>query len=90
MDTIRAARRTADTGAPLLNLLMPGLGQLYQHRYMPAAHFLVDATALSWLFVMVPSLRLASGVALVAIAAWSVVDAELAGRRASSRLGVAG
>ena len=32
MDSIYIARRTADRGAPLLNLLMPGLGQLYQHR----------------------------------------------------------
>lgn len=86
MDSIANARRRADLGAPLLSLFAPGLGQLYQRRYKPAAHFLVHSAVLMWVFIAAPSLRASAWPLLLAIAAWSVLDAVQAGRVASREL----
>lgn len=86
MMTARAAQRAADTGAPLLNLLIPGLGQLYQLRTEEGIHFLVHSALLSWLFFALPSQRVVIWLAMLALAAWSIVDAVRAGRVAAEQL----
>lgn len=87
--TARAAHRAADTGAPLLNLLIPGLGQLYQLRTEAGIHFLVHSALLSWLFFALPSQRVVIWVAMIALAAWSVMDAVRVGRVAAEQLAAA-
>jgi hypothetical protein len=71
-----------DVSTPLLNLLLPGLGQLYQHRTREGVHFLVNSAILSWVVLAWPSLRLFAWVCLLAIAVWSILDARRAERLA--------
>ena len=76
------AAQPTDISAPLLNLLAPGLGQLYQHRTREGIHFLVNSIILTWVIFAAPSLRLSAWICLLAIAAWSIVDAMRAERLA--------
>ncbi|HET7603981.1 MAG TPA: hypothetical protein VFK36_13235 [Gemmatimonadales bacterium] len=71
-----------DISAPLLNLLAPGLGQLYQRRTREGIHFLVNSVILTWAFFAAPSLRISAWICLLAIAAWSILDAMRAERLA--------
>jgi hypothetical protein len=78
------APQPADISPLLLNLLAPGLGQLYQRRTAEGVHFLVNSVVLSWIILAVPSLRISAGVYLLAIAAWSIVDVRRAERLAKA------
>jgi hypothetical protein len=75
----------ADTSsAPLLSLIWPGLGQLYQGRFAHAAHFLVDSAILAMVITVSEPFRGPALLALGAIALWSVVDAFRAERAGTS------
>lgn len=86
MTSAQSLRRTADTGAPYLNLLVPGLGQLYQRRTGTALHFMVESALLTVLFFAVPGLRVPVWLAMLAIMAGSVVDTVRAGRLAAGEI----
>ncbi len=68
-------------GDALLSVLIPGLGQLNQRRFVAAAHFGIEALTLVTLMFAAPSLRGIAIVALVGITAWSVFDAYRRGPR---------
>lgn len=86
MTDAHALHRIADTGAPYLNVLMPGLGQLYQRRIASGVHFLVDSLLLTWMFFALPALRVPVWLLMLTIIAWSVADAIRAGRLAAAQL----
>jgi len=65
--------------AMFLSVICPGLGQLYQGRLTAATHFLLETATLITLLVAVPPLRPVAILALLGIAAWSVLDARRGG-----------
>ena len=68
------SQETAGTDA-MLSALIPGLGQLNQRRFAPAAYFLVEALALVALLLAAPAGRVVAVVGLVGVTLWSMVDA---------------
>jgi hypothetical protein len=76
MSASPTAAHPTDISAPLLNLLAPGLGQLYQHRIREGVHFLVNSVILTWVILAAPPFRVSAWVCLLAIAAWSILEAR--------------
>ena len=79
-----AAVRQTDNHAAMdaaFNLLWPGLGQLHQGRTVAAAYFALEALALVVVFGAWPTARILTGVLIVALTLWSIVDVLAAARR---------
>lgn len=68
----KAPDRTLDA---VLSALVPGAGQWNQGRVGPAVHFYIDTVLLAVLMIFAPSLKGLAVFGVVALAAWSAVDA---------------
>jgi TM2 domain-containing membrane protein YozV len=73
---------TADTAdkstisglAMFLSFVWPGLGQLYQHRFVTGAMFLVGSLLFTAVALLFKELSNPAWLAVAALALWSVVD----------------
>lgn len=66
----------------LLSALIPGLGQLNQRRFAPAAWFLAEAVTLVIVLAAAPAMRGLAIAGIIVVTLWAMIDAYRAGRTA--------